>query len=738
MNIYILRNGNQTGPFADEYIKDCIRSGSFTSSDLAWKEGLTEWVALGSLFPEMFPPQPQIPATPPKPTASGGAPATEGTSETGPTQSASTETFAKSILKKAAVTARLTQKQAHRKKLETFDLKQADYQTGKKAYEQNIAPDQHAELRAQIAGVLSEIATLKNAPEVVATTIADKAKAAGNATARTAKVELLAHKQKGLLSELGTRLRENSADAPALSTEITAARGIAEAIRELDSEIRALSSQTFSWARHPLLVLTIVLGLLVAFIGYGWVKGAYARWDAQGQTARMQQQLEKEKLRFDTERLEQQRKEAEMRQKEQQAREKREIEREKEQSARQAKIEEDRKEEERTAAREEEQRKKDQQEAEHPAQRAKKPVPPEWNVVLEPEKWVDSLFQQGEQSMWQSLGSPKEIDEIVLFSPTAKDSGVTVKRNPNEEGIFRAVKTKDLPMLLERMPNSPFSSREVILNDAKKAAKDLQTIMSGYVVWSADSDIEQGTKAMKAVEEKVSIYFNRIVESVRTHDQEFIVDFSAFDYKKYQIRLVTVSDRKKTFKQLESGEVPSKLSAGWTFPDSSGDRNISSDPNDRLCLGFDSANKVRLPWGATFFVLAQKLNDWIEDGGSRTAKPWTESHGAEGQHFYCQATASNQLMTEQQKADFNTAIQKIKTTPGNNMADFDTAWIAAKALWNNALFLYIQSLLSEPQKQLDLLYENYQKGDMPRSEYVEKAQQLIKQADDKCKQALLQ
>ena len=50
MNIYIYKNDQQLGPFDDAQISEALTSGEFSLEDLAWKEGLTEWVRLENLL----------------------------------------------------------------------------------------------------------------------------------------------------------------------------------------------------------------------------------------------------------------------------------------------------------------------------------------------------------------------------------------------------------------------------------------------------------------------------------------------------------------------------------------------------------------------------------------------------------------------------------------------------------------------------------------------------------------
>jgi type II secretion system protein G len=63
MFIYIHKNDQQLGPFDESKIQEGINSGQFTIDDLAWKEGLSEWVQLRELLkkPETPPPLTNIP-----------------------------------------------------------------------------------------------------------------------------------------------------------------------------------------------------------------------------------------------------------------------------------------------------------------------------------------------------------------------------------------------------------------------------------------------------------------------------------------------------------------------------------------------------------------------------------------------------------------------------------------------------------------------------------------------------
>jgi hypothetical protein len=72
MSIYIHKNNNQEGPFDILIIQEGIKTGQYTHDDLAWKEGLSEWVALKVLL-GLNTNEPNVPTPPVAPVS---APAT--------------------------------------------------------------------------------------------------------------------------------------------------------------------------------------------------------------------------------------------------------------------------------------------------------------------------------------------------------------------------------------------------------------------------------------------------------------------------------------------------------------------------------------------------------------------------------------------------------------------------------------------------------------------------------------
>ncbi|MGB8166058.1 MAG: GYF domain-containing protein [Chthoniobacteraceae bacterium] len=73
MDIQILRDGKQTGPYTEDAVHELLKQGSVLVNDLAWRPGLSEWVPLVNV---LYPAATREPA-PPVPAAPAEAPAAE-------------------------------------------------------------------------------------------------------------------------------------------------------------------------------------------------------------------------------------------------------------------------------------------------------------------------------------------------------------------------------------------------------------------------------------------------------------------------------------------------------------------------------------------------------------------------------------------------------------------------------------------------------------------------------------
>jgi hypothetical protein len=58
MQIYIVKEGNQLGPFDEQQLQDQLGSGAISPTDLAWQEGLSDWQPLSQIMgqPSPIPP----------------------------------------------------------------------------------------------------------------------------------------------------------------------------------------------------------------------------------------------------------------------------------------------------------------------------------------------------------------------------------------------------------------------------------------------------------------------------------------------------------------------------------------------------------------------------------------------------------------------------------------------------------------------------------------------------------
>lgn len=63
MEIYILHDGQQTGPFSEETAREMLRQGAVLSSDLAWQTGMPEWLPLASILRSEHPEEVPAPET---------------------------------------------------------------------------------------------------------------------------------------------------------------------------------------------------------------------------------------------------------------------------------------------------------------------------------------------------------------------------------------------------------------------------------------------------------------------------------------------------------------------------------------------------------------------------------------------------------------------------------------------------------------------------------------------------
>ena len=66
MSLYVAREGRSEGPLTEAEVAGRLRTGAFSGGDLAWREGMADWVPLRTLFP-VGKENPVFPKTSPSP-----------------------------------------------------------------------------------------------------------------------------------------------------------------------------------------------------------------------------------------------------------------------------------------------------------------------------------------------------------------------------------------------------------------------------------------------------------------------------------------------------------------------------------------------------------------------------------------------------------------------------------------------------------------------------------------------
>jgi TM2 domain-containing membrane protein YozV len=81
MAYYYSRAGQKFGPHTEVDMQSFVASGALQSSDLVWRDGMSAWAPLHTVFPNV-PPPPPVPLGPPPgyPAAAAGYPASLGKS----------------------------------------------------------------------------------------------------------------------------------------------------------------------------------------------------------------------------------------------------------------------------------------------------------------------------------------------------------------------------------------------------------------------------------------------------------------------------------------------------------------------------------------------------------------------------------------------------------------------------------------------------------------------------------
>lgn len=190
----------------------------------------------------------------------------------------------KSVLQKILIAGQLAAREAHRKKLQSVDLRKADQQIGKKAYEGGLVPSEHTGIVSQLDELRTRIEELRQSDKTVSGSFGEKAKAAANTAARNTKIETLKFKENNLLAGLGAKLRTGPNSIPALSAEISTANTLQDRLNSLGVEIEKLRAD--SWVKRPLLIVCVLLLVVGVIFGIKAVRNAgRSREDARTRDA---------------------------------------------------------------------------------------------------------------------------------------------------------------------------------------------------------------------------------------------------------------------------------------------------------------------------------------------------------------------------------------------------------------------------------------------------------------------
>ena len=101
-----------------------------------------------------------------------------------------------------------------------------------------------------------------------ASTLGEKAKVLASRIGKAIQIEALKLRRRRILRRLGANLRQSDANS-SLAEEIRAARGVADRVSSVETEIRQLRLQTYPWARQPLLLAYLLV--LLAAVGGAFV-----------------------------------------------------------------------------------------------------------------------------------------------------------------------------------------------------------------------------------------------------------------------------------------------------------------------------------------------------------------------------------------------------------------------------------------------------------------------------------
>jgi len=172
---------------------------------------------------------------------------------------AQSQKFWRTFLKKMAIAVGLFGKELYRLRLNRLDLPRAERRLGEKAYATGTA-DGQPELVSRLDQVTGRVTQLRQQKSEVSSTFSGKAKALASKIGRAVQLGTLLLRRRRIQRQLGAMLRQSDANSSS-AEEARHASAVADRITLIDAEITRLRTQTYPWARRPLLAACVMLAL---------------------------------------------------------------------------------------------------------------------------------------------------------------------------------------------------------------------------------------------------------------------------------------------------------------------------------------------------------------------------------------------------------------------------------------------------------------------------------------------
>src|SRR6266513_6353788 len=144
-----------------------------------------------------------------------------------------------------AIAARLFGKGLYRLRLNRLDLARADRRLGAKAYATGTAEGQ-VELVSRLDRVTERLTQLRRQEVEPASTFAEKAKLLASRIGKAIQIGALKLRRRRILRQLGANLRKSAANR-SLAEETQLARGVADRVSSVETEISQLAPRTYPW-----------------------------------------------------------------------------------------------------------------------------------------------------------------------------------------------------------------------------------------------------------------------------------------------------------------------------------------------------------------------------------------------------------------------------------------------------------------------------------------------------------